>query len=239
MSGMKDAFGKALMAYHRGGEAEYVIERDDGLRETLSAGEYFLDYDDWPEYERRAVLEARGRVLDVGCGAGRVALWLQRRGIEVVAIDISPLALRVASLRGIKDCRLMDVRRLEFPEALFDTIVMFGNNFGIAGGVEETRRVLRALHRVTTGDGLIIAACRDPMKTDNPAHLAYHELNRSRGRPPGLVKIRIGFRGEFDDWFDLLLVGEEEMREVIAPTGWKIKTTYTDGANYCAVLIKG
>lgn len=59
------------------------------------------------------------------------------------------------------------------------------------------------------------------------------------GRPPGLVKIRISFQGEFDDWFDLLLVGEEEMREVAAPTGWNIKTTFTDGANYCAVLTKG
>lgn len=239
MSGMKDTFGRALMAYHRGGEAEYVIERDDGLRQTLGAGDYFLDYDDWAEHERRAVLEARGRVLDVGCGAGRVSLWLQRRGIEVTAIDISPLALRVAGLRGVRDCRPMDVRRLEYPDGYFDSVVMFGNNFGIAGDVSETRRVLRAFHRVTTGDGLIIAACRDPLKTDNPAHLAYHERNRRRGRPPGLVKIRISFQGEFDDWFELLLVGEEEMREVVAPTGWKIKTTYTDGANYCAVLTKG
>lgn len=236
---MKDAFGKALTAYHIGGAVEYVIERDDGLIEKDDIGTYFIDYDEWPEYERQATLEARGRVLDVGCGAGRVALWLQQRGLEVVAIDISPLALRVASLRGVKDCRLMDVRRLEFPEGHFDSVVMFGNNFGIAGDVAQTQRVLRALHRVTTGDGLIIAACRDPLKTDNPAHLAYHERNRRRSRPPGLVKIRIGFQGEFDDWFDLLMVGEDEMRKIVAPTGWNMEKTYTDGANYCAVLAKG
>lgn len=158
---MKDAFGRALMAYHTGGAAEYVIERDDGLIEKDNAGTYFIDYDEWPEYERQAAMEARGRVLDVGCGAGRVALLLQRRGLEVVAIDISPLALRMARLRGVKDCRLMDVRRLKFPAAHFNTVVMFGNNFGIAGDVAQTRRVLRALHRVTTDDGLIIAACRD------------------------------------------------------------------------------
>ena len=239
MRGMKDTFGRVLMAYHSVGEAEYVIERDDGLVETPSARGYFHDYDDWPEHERKAILRASGRVLDVGCGAGRVALWLQRRGLEAIAIDISPLALRVARLRGVEDCRLMDVRRLKFPAAYFDTVVMFGNNFGIAGGVPETQRVLRDLHRVTTEDGIIIASCRDPLNTDNPVHLAYHERNRRRGRPPGLVTIRIGFQGEFDDWINLLLVGEEEMREIIAPTGWTIKTTYASGANYCAVLAKG
>ena len=236
--GMKDALGRVLMAYHIRGMAEYVIERDDGLRDTLSAEGYFCDYDDWPECERKAALEARGRVLDVGCGAGRVALWLQGRGLEVVAIDISTLALRVARLRGVDDCRLMDVRKLEFPAAYFDTVVMFGNNFGIAGGVPQTKRVLRALHRVSTEDGIIIASCRDPLNTDNPAHLAYHERNRRRGRPPGLVTIRNGFQGDFDDWFELLMVGEKEMRQVIAPTGWTIKTIHIDGALYCAVLSK-
>ncbi len=238
MSKMRDVFGKALMKYHSEGEAEYVIERDDGLMEALSAEGYFLDYSRWPEFERQAILEARGRVLDVGCGAGRVALWLQRRGLEVIAIDISPLALKVASLRGVKDCRLMDVRGLKFPAGHFDTVVMFGNNFGIVGDVQQTRDVLKELHRVTTEDGRIIAASRDPLKTDNPAHFAYHEQNRRRGRPPGLVTIRIGFQGEFDDWFDLLMVGEEEMREVVRPTGWDIKKIYVDGANYCAVLTK-
>jgi len=236
---MKDAFGKALMAYHSRGAAEYMIERDDGYKETLSAGEYFQDFDDWPEFERKAAWEARGRVLDVGCGAGRVALWLQSRGIEVTAIDISPLALRVASLRGVENCMLMDVRSLKFPDSYFDTVVMFGNNFGIAGGVSQTQRVLRALHRVTAVDGIIITTSRDPLKTDNPSHLAYHERNRSRGRPPGLVTLRIGFQEEYDEWFDLLMVGEEEMREVIAPTGWTIKTTYVGGAIYCAVITKG
>ncbi len=167
-----------------------------------------------------------------------MALWLQRRGLEVVAIDVSPLALKVSRLRGVEDCRLMDLRSLEFLASHFDTVVMFGNNFGIAGGISETRQVLSELHRLTADDGIILASCRDPLKTDNPAHLDYHERNRRRGRPPGLVTIRVGFEREFNDWFDLLLVGEEEMRKTIASTGWVIRTTHSDWANYCAVLKK-
>jgi SAM-dependent methyltransferase len=236
-----DAFGKALMAHFRGEEAEYLIERDDGYIDTFSHGavEYFVGYENWPLHEREAALEARGRILDVGCGAGREALWLQGRGNEVVAIDISPIALDVSRARGVKDCQLMDVRDLYFPDDYFDTVVMFGNNFGIAGDIMETRRMLDSLHRFTGEDGIVIASTRDPLKTDNPVHLVYHEKNRRRERPPGLVKIRICFRGECDDWFELLMVGEDELSEVLDPTGWTLEKVYrSEGANYTAILKK-
>lgn len=238
---MTDAFGKALMAHFRGEEAEYLIERDDGYIDTFSYGavEYFVGYEDWPLHEREAALEARGRILDVGCGVGREALWLQGRGHEVVAIDISPLALEVSKARGVRDCRLMDVRDLDFPKGHFDTVVMFGNNFGIAGGIQETRSMLDSLHRVTKEDGIVIASTRDPLNTENPVHLVYHEQNRRRGRPPGLVRIRVCFRKECDDWFELLMVGEDELVEVLEPTGWTIEKVYrSEGANYTAILKK-
>ncbi|MCW4035794.1 MAG: class I SAM-dependent methyltransferase [Candidatus Bathyarchaeota archaeon] len=236
---MADAFGKAFMAYHRGEPSEHIVERDDGLVEGTECDMYFEEYNGWLSHERDAILEARGRVLDVGCGAGRVALWLQERGCAVVAIDVSPLALEVSRLRGVRDCRLMDARNLNLPDGYFDTIIMFGNNFGIAGGFEETRQMLAEFHRVTKKDGTIIASTRDPLKTDNPAHLAYHERNRRRGRPPGLVRIRVGFRGEYDDWFELLMVGEEELIDMLKPTGWRLKRIYrSEGANYIAILAK-
>ncbi|MDG6899020.1 MAG: class I SAM-dependent methyltransferase [Nitrososphaerota archaeon] len=45
----------------------------------------------------------KGKVLDVGCGAGRVALYLQGWGLDVVGVDNSPFALRVARLRGVRN----------------------------------------------------------------------------------------------------------------------------------------
>lgn len=236
---MTDAFGKALMAYLRGEPAEYLVERDDGKIDQYNAGEYFIKYEEWPRYAQEAALETRGRVLDVGCGAGRVALWLQSRGLDVVAIDISPLALEVSRLRGVRNCRLIDVRSLSFPKSHFDTVVMFGNNLGIAGDVQQTRKVLTSLYRITKEDGLIIASTRNPLKTTKQAHLAYHEQNRRRRRPPGLVKIRIGFGGEWDDWFELLMLGEDELIEVLEPTGWVFERKYgSEGANYFAILKK-
>ncbi len=236
---MTDAFGKALMACYRGKNCEHVIERDDGLVEVADTKVYFTDFDKWPQYERDAMTEVRGRVLNVGCGAGREALWMQEQGLNVVAIDISPIALEVARLRGVRDCRLMDVRMLDFPKGYFDTIVTYGNNFGIAGDVEATKDVLRLYYKMTKADGVILAATRNPLNTENPAHLAYHKQNRRMGRPQGLVRIRVGFEAEFDDYFELLMVSLEELVGVVEPSGWYVGKVYDSGeANYIAVLQK-
>ena len=66
-----------------------------------------------------------GRVLDVGCGAGRVALYLQNeRRLEVLGIDSSPLALRVAKARGARKTRLVAFKDVGFGPGSFDTVVM-------------------------------------------------------------------------------------------------------------------
>ena len=179
-----DAFGEALLAHIRGEPSDHQTERDDGFIREVDATMYFQGYDDWPEYEREAMLECKGRVLDLGLGAGRHYLWLQEKGHEVVGIDLSPLAVEVSRMRGIRDCRVMGMRTLDFPEGSFDTVLMMGANLGIAGEVPEIQAVLSDLDRVTTTDGVIIGSTRDPLKTEEPAHLAYHEMNRQRGKPP-------------------------------------------------------
>jgi len=173
-------------------------------------------------------------------GAGRATVWLQEKRHDGVGIDVSPLALEVSRLRGVRDCRLMDVRELDFPDGAFDTVLMLGNNLGIGGDAGQTRRILESLYKITADEGIVIAETRDPLKTDDPAHLAYHERNRGRDRPPGLVKIRIGVGGECDDWFEFLLLGEEELAELLEPTGWSISRVYgSGGATFVAILSKG
>jgi SAM-dependent methyltransferase len=77
---LSDVFGKALMAYHRGGEMVHYIERDDVFLDPMETGYYFMSHEAWSEGEKASLMEVRGRVLDVGCGAGRTALLLQERG---------------------------------------------------------------------------------------------------------------------------------------------------------------
>ena len=100
---------------------------------------------------------ARGRVLDVGCGAGRVALYLQERGHEVVGIDLSPLTVDVARRRGVKNARELAVTQVSRKIGRFDTIVMFGNNFGLMGGKRRAPWLLRRFRSITNEDARILA----------------------------------------------------------------------------------
>ena len=68
------------------------------------------------------------RVLDVACGEGRNAVWLAQQGCEVVAIDISPVAIekarRLAAERGVHVAfELVDVRDWRWPPNAFDAVV--------------------------------------------------------------------------------------------------------------------
>jgi len=227
------------MAHYKGEQSIHQIERDDGTISETDASRYFSSYEEWPEYEREAMLEARGRVLDVGLGAGRHSLWLQGRGHEVVGIDLASLAVEVSRLRGVEDARVMDATNMDFPDSHFDTVLMMGANLGIVGEVPEIQGVLSSLDRVTKPDGIIIGSTRDPLTTENPVHLAYHEMNRQRGKPPGLVRIRVNFRDVRGEWFEFLMVGEELLAEILEPTNWKISKIYGYGnGDYIAILSK-
>ena len=85
----RDAFGHMLLDQFNGEQPIEIIEREHGL--VLAAGEcrrYFAEYPDWNPMEQEAMRWlVPGRALDLGCGAGRVALYLQEQGYEVMGID--------------------------------------------------------------------------------------------------------------------------------------------------------
>ncbi len=200
---------------------------------------YFSEYEDWNPVEKRAMELVKGRVLDIGCGAGRHSLYLQKRGFDVLGIDNSPLAIKVCKLRGLKRAKVIPIEDVDFEPNSFDTVIMMGNNFGLFGDFEKARRLLRRFRRMTSEDALIIADTRDPYDTENPAHLEYHRLNKEKGRMGGQIRIRIRFRKYVGRWFDYLMVSKEEMKEILKGTGWKVKEFIdSGGSEYVAALKK-
>lgn len=224
-----DAFGQMLLD---GADSE-IVERDDGFVSTAMLI-YFAPVRRWGAVERRALRWVRGRVLDVGVGAGRVALELQERSREVVAIDVSQGAVQVARRRGVRDVRLLALEDVDESLGQFDTLVMFGNNFGLFGSRAKARRLLRRLRPFVRR---IVATSNDPSKTDDPVHLAYHERNRKRGRMPGQLRLRIRYRDLIGPWFEYLIVSPDEMAEIVEGTGWEIRHLIRDEDSvYVAVL---
>lgn len=240
MDADEDAYGRALRDCHEIGEGFEIVERDDGfVSPSGGPASYFAGPDEWPDAEREAVARAEGRVLDVGCGAGRHALYLQDRGHDVVGIDSSPGAVFVARERGVERVEERDVADVDSLESTFDTVLLMGNNFGLVGTRDRAPNVLGGLADVTADGGRIIAESMDPHATDDPEHLAYHERNREHGRLPGALRIRVRYKTAATDWFEYLLVSPEEMRTVVADTPWRVADVVeigNDRGSYVAVL---
>lgn len=236
--GKSDAFGHALMAYWLKHTPWYIIERDDGYADAESLGIYFSPFRQWRKDIRDALKLVRGHAVDIGCGAGRHVLELQRRGAHITGIDPSPLAMKVCRLRGVRDVRCLSLEDLPHGRTKYSTYLMFGNNFGLFESRTHARSMLRALHRCSTSHARIIAECRDPYKTTYDVHNRYNRANIRRGRMYGQIKIRVRFEQYIDPWFDYLFVSPKEMRDLVAGTGWRVAKILGRGAQYSAVIEK-
>jgi SAM-dependent methyltransferase len=234
----EDAFGRALLDQFTGGNERVIVERDDGYVETEQVAWYFRELRRWHASERQALRRVRGRILDVGAGAGRVALELQRRGHEVVAIDHSPLAIDVCRKRGVRDARVMRLTGIDSALGHFDTVVMFGNNFGLVENPRRARWFLRRLRGITTDDSRIIAVSYDPYGTKDPHNLAYHERNRRRGRMGGQIRLRVRYKLYATPWVDYLMVSSAEMKAIVSGTGWKLDQVVRDDTFFAGVITR-
>ena len=116
MKAEEDAVGQVMMACYKGQSSFEVYERDDGYFDArCDVSVYFSNYEEWPAHVQRALNLVKGRVLDIGCGAGRHSLYLQERGHDVLGIDVSPLAIEICKQRGVRRTRLLSIDDIDFP----------------------------------------------------------------------------------------------------------------------------
>ncbi len=235
---MTDVFGMIMRDAAEGQKAVHNIIRDDGYVNESSGDIYIADISEWDHSERLAIREVTGPVLDIGCGAGRVGLYLQEKSIRYTGIDISPLAVQTCKLRGLDDVHVMSADAIQLNRADFNSVVTFGNNFGILGNEERTIQMLKQLYKVTAQDARIYAQSRDVRKTEEPMHLAYHQRNRERGWPIGQVTLKIQYQGEETDWWNLLMSTPEEMDAIARKAGWYLEKTIGASDLYVGVLRK-
>lgn len=227
-----------MYEFLKGRETYEIIERDDGFIQALPVAGYFSPHRKWGLNHGKAMQYVKGRVLDIGCGAGRHSIYLQKKGFDVLGIDFSPLAVKVSKLRGLKKARVLSITQIGPRLGRFDTLLMMGNNFGLLRSFKTARLLLRRFYGVTSGNARIIAETRDPYKTTDPFHLQYHKLNLSRGRMPGQVRMRVRHRKYATPWFDYLLASRNEMRKILRDTGWRVRRFIGPGVQYIAIIEK-
>lgn len=234
-----ELYAQAMLDFWMGKRVRVEFERDDGYRSLSAIHSYFSTANQWPRMEREAMKLVRGRVLDLGCGPGRHALYLQSKGHDVVGLDASPTQVALARIRGVHEVYLGNVRRIPKGLGTFDTVLMLGNNLGLAGDAPRMRKFLRDLRPAVRRGGRLVGHSRIP-GTWSEDHLPYVRRNIARGRPPGLLTLRVRYKGAVGDWFDLLIQSPEDLARLAQQSGWILTRIIWEGGygpgDYIAVL---
>jgi len=108
-----DLYGKAILDYYNGQNVKLLTFSSIAGKDELSMEHLFRAYIDMPVLEQMALDLSKGKVLDLGCGAGSHALYLEQKNLEIKAIDISPGAIEVCKLRGVKNAVHQDLWNLK------------------------------------------------------------------------------------------------------------------------------
>ncbi len=202
---MKDLFGKAILDYQTGNNPENLItETSISEEDEMSVAYLFRAYAEMPKMEQKALQLARGRVLDVGCGAGSHSLYLQNeRNLDVTSVDISPSAIEACKLRGIKKAVAMDVMQMENEK--FDTILLLMNGAGMCGKLSKISLFLQKLKSLLNEGGQILLDSSDIIYMFDededggkwiPSDTEYY----------GEVFFNISYKGESEEPFDWMYI---------------------------------
>lgn len=158
---MKDLMGQAIWDYH------HHKNTDDLLTETsiseideLPVEYFFRAFDDMNLIEQKALELSKGKVLDIGAGAGSHSLYLQdEKGLDVLALDFSPKSIEVCQLRGLKNTVCSDI--LQFSGETYDTVLLLMNGTGIFQTLDKIDLYLEKLHSLLKDDGQILIDSTD------------------------------------------------------------------------------
>lgn len=216
---MSDILGQALYGYfnERASHKLWIHNRY-GEREEMPVATYFRKEDDMPDLEWLAMKECRGKVLDIGAGAGSHTLHLQEQDCDVTAIDISPLSVEVMKDRGVLKAISADI--FTYNPEKFDTLLLLMNGIGLAGTVDRLKQLLTHFKELLNPGGQIL------FDSSDIAYLYEGELPEDRYH--GEVWYQYEYRGKKGEWFQWLYIDENTMSAVAEDLGFEMDVLLED-----------
>lgn len=216
---MTDILGQALHDFHhRQGKHKLWIHNKYGPKEEMPIDTYFRTDEDMPDLEWLALNESRGRVLDIGAGAGCHALLLQKEDLDVTAMDISPLAVQVMQQRGVLKPIAGDIYRYQHER--FDTLLLLMNGIGLSGTLDGLRLLLNHLKLLLSPGGQILFDSSD---------VAYlYEGNLPKEGYHGEIWYQYQYKGQKTDWFQWLYIDEHTLKNIAAECGYSMEVLLED-----------
>lgn len=226
---MKDLFGKAILDFQTNNNPEDLItETSISEADEMSVAYLFRDFTEMPKMEQKALQLAKGKVLDVGCGAGSHSLYLQNeRNLDVTSIDISANAIEACKLRGLKKAFVQDVMKIDLDSDLhqndkngYDTILLLMNGAGMCGKLKNISNFLLQLKSLLNEGGQILVDSSDIIYMFDededggkwiPTDVDYY----------GEVVFDITYKGEKEEPFDWMYIDYNTLQNAAIANGLK------------------
>lgn len=217
---MLDLFGQAILDFQTNNSPEdLVTETNISEADEMSVAYLFRSYNEMPKLEKKALQLAKGKILDVGCGAGSHSLYLKEKGFDVTAIDISANAIKACQLRGVKNARVQNV--LDIKNEKFDTIILLMNGTGIFGTLAETSTYLQKLKSLLNPNGQILIDSSDIIymfDEDDPEVSGGSFLVPADGYY-GELTFTVSYKGQTEDTFPWLYLDYNTLQNAAHANG--------------------
>lgn len=166
-------YERALWQSLSGRPAEpVVLYGEDGLVLRLEVDKYAAGAD---AVDRCLLDECTGPTLDIGCGPGRIAAELARRGVPALGIDVTPVALLLARASGATVLGRSIFDRLP-AEGRWSHALLIDGNIGICGDPAALLARIRTLLRPTGATLLVEVTAQE---TDERHLLRSHRSDTS------------------------------------------------------------
>lgn len=217
---MKDLFGKAILDYQTNNAPEDLItETTISEEDEMSVAYLFRSYDEMPQMEQKALQLAKGKVLDVGCGAGSHSLSLQNeRNLDVTSIDISANAIQACTLRGLKNAKVQDVMTLENEK--YDTILLLMNGAGMCGKLKNIPNFLLKLKSLLKPGGQILLDSSDIIYMFDDDEDGGKWIP-SKNEYYGEIVFNISYKGEKEKPFDWMFIDYNTLQNAALDNGFQ------------------
>ena len=227
MNSKADPMGRAIADYHKDKKASKLrvfspmFEEDEIPLTTL-----FRNYKSMPEIERKALDMAKGKVLDVGAGSGCHSLFLQEKGLDVTAIDISPLSVETMKERGVWKVFEQDFFTLE---GQYDTILMLMNGIGIVGTLERLPEFFKQLDKILAPGGQVLCDSSDisyVFETEDGIIELSDDMTYY-----GELSFQMQYKDTIGEPFPWLYIDADTLRERAARNGYAVEVV-AEGEHY-------
>lgn len=227
-----DPVGTAILDYASTKKPNDIIVGSDICEDDIIPIEVlFRKMDEMPELEQIALEVAKGKILDVGAGAGVHSLELQDRGLEVFPIEVSDGAVRYMKQVGL------NARKINFfdlKDEQYDTILMMMNGIGIAGTLANLERTLLQAKSLLAEGGKILCDSSDIkyLYEDEDGAL-WVDLNSDYY---GNFRFQMKYKKDKGPWFDWLYVDFDNLFKACKNVGLKAKRLYENEDHYLAEI---